>query len=668
MSETGSDFSFFRKKKKHKQIQNVDFDELFARGHALSRQMELGQEPPNGNAMHYRDPTLTTPTTSAQTTSFETYSKEEAFRKSQKGAGIGYAEKVQSFLTDQALPLGAPFEQGEAPNQQFQAPTADQADYSMSTLERRAAQEPQDPRITQSTHHRNLAVEHASVAPPIDNERKLADSAAAARRNSFISVEQGIPKLKSVSPAPSSLRSKRQMTPQEFLHKIQDFVKKAEMDAQFAQPVWPAVVKSPNELPTTRAEPENYVQIDEPKTTQSIITKTLVANPTIQLTQENQMTSQETPISSLERPMTSVKSPMSSLQSAIPPPRERKSLQAPEAPPRQRSPGRGYGPKPREHSPFLPEGPSYFESALRNPISKLPPEEEPEEVVQEPVRKTSRIAPSHGKSYLDKPSTSPDPFARSIEMDAPPSVNEAAAATSSIIRDLKKQAAAQNKYATVAGGDVDDVILLDLRKNQEKLEYLSVPSDYSHKDDVQTRGRSPHKAHTLPRAMVPADRHIPAMLTPDPLQAHEPFNPPPILQPVAAQPTEYGYGTDEAPTLQDTDLYKRLRVGLDKLMETDKFKSMASSRADISMDSQSYSHHLGRAEFGDLRRRTTSFQGINPTIAGRGPYTSQPQSRDSSNERPASAMANMGGDRGGRRSQYQSRDSSLGRHESRQDY
>ena len=50
---------------------------------------------------------------------------------------------------------------------------------------------------------------------------------------------------------------------------------------------------------------------------------------------------------------------------------------------------------------------------------------------------SSRIAPSAGKSYLDKPSTSPDPFGARVEMDAPPSVNQAVAASSSIMNTLR---------------------------------------------------------------------------------------------------------------------------------------------------------------------------------------------------------------------------------------
>ena len=44
MSETGSDMSFLRKKKKPKKVTNVDFDELFANGLARSKEMEQSPE------------------------------------------------------------------------------------------------------------------------------------------------------------------------------------------------------------------------------------------------------------------------------------------------------------------------------------------------------------------------------------------------------------------------------------------------------------------------------------------------------------------------------------------------------------------------------------------------------------------------------------------------
>merc|ERR1712039_925003 len=106
MSESGSDVSFFRKKKKPRKVTTVDFDELFAKGHAMSKEMEQNQEP-NGHTIHHYQQVPLSPTTTE--TTFEVFSKDEAFRKSQKSSGISYAEKVQSYLTDQKT-TGHPFD------------------------------------------------------------------------------------------------------------------------------------------------------------------------------------------------------------------------------------------------------------------------------------------------------------------------------------------------------------------------------------------------------------------------------------------------------------------------------------------------------------------------------------------------------------------------------
>ncbi len=123
MSQAESDFSLFRRKKP-KKVNTVDFDELFARGHAMSEQLEKTTAPPlgagiNGHGRAGVQPGIvgvagpqprphhppengaqpsspTTPPTPG--TPFEVYSKEEAWKKSQKGGGIGYAEKVGFYL------------------------------------------------------------------------------------------------------------------------------------------------------------------------------------------------------------------------------------------------------------------------------------------------------------------------------------------------------------------------------------------------------------------------------------------------------------------------------------------------------------------------------------------------------------------------------------------
>jgi len=110
------------KRRKPKKVQPEDFDELFARGMAISaqkesestqdpklsrrlrkRQTQEGRNmglaitvtrPIEGNAMVDENGTRFTP--------FEVYSQDKAFQTTQADAGIGYAEKVMSYLDDQA--------------------------------------------------------------------------------------------------------------------------------------------------------------------------------------------------------------------------------------------------------------------------------------------------------------------------------------------------------------------------------------------------------------------------------------------------------------------------------------------------------------------------------------------------------------------------------------
>ena len=90
-------------------VDTTDFDELFARGHARSAQLEnsafdqSGQPPPLSFDMDAARRFQQGGNNEAEKlgTPFEIFSKEAAFKQSRKGAGIGYEEKVQSFLHDQ---------------------------------------------------------------------------------------------------------------------------------------------------------------------------------------------------------------------------------------------------------------------------------------------------------------------------------------------------------------------------------------------------------------------------------------------------------------------------------------------------------------------------------------------------------------------------------------
>jgi hypothetical protein len=674
MSEAGSDHSFF-KKMKTKKVNTVDFDQLFARGHAISAQNEQGNvHVHNGLHIDVTGPQIQ-PTAGGSTspgTPFEVYSKDEAFKKSQQGAGISYAEKVQSYLSDQQTNQGYPFGT-QAANQATVTASPDQIDAPTRMQSRKSPMYESAP-------------SSLSVQPSTQGGRQSSKSPIPPpqRGDKFTAA-------KSVSPVP--LRAKKQMTPQEFLSRIQDFVQKAEMDVQYSQPVWPAIVQSPSDMPPTKPLQQAYFP-----------SPSFSAPPP-----------QAQPILTINAPT----SPRKNSASLIPQPENALTQRQRSAP--------GYGPPPREHSPFKPD-PSIFDSSMRSPMShqaldppnsspyslqtdNLPPSHRRSSPMPTSARTASpydrpaspydrpvspykpavvpqRIAPSPGKSYLDdKPlSLSPDPFVTSVELDpseAPPSARTAIEASSSIIDNLRRKTSHQNKQES----EIDDIITLDLRHNQEKLEYKSMPSDYRNRDTMANadripipsprRGASPRlsrqEQQTVGRAptiqdsdlfkklqatigslhCLAADRHMPDQLRPDPLTAHETVSRQPTNLRLAGQPDD----DNDVPTIQDTDLYKKLSIGIDRLMQSGNFKDgIGKSNGDF----QSYSSHLGRAEFGVLKKRTTSFQGISNPMAGGG--RGQQQSRDPSNERPASAMAKIGGKRSQMSSQQHSRDSSLGRH------
>ena len=869
LSETASISSLF-KKKKPKPVKEVDFDELFARGHAMSQQMEtqgVGGQRQNGFSKPPEVSVTVSPvpvTTAANTTPFEVYSKEEAFKQSQKGSGIGYAEKVKSYLTDQQTNMAQhPFQgttqpepksekfldepdksSAPSPPQQQQQQQQQQSNFlapvppPRKNATPRASPRRKGPSPRPNPHadpNASLAVEAQEIREPTEEEirqQKRNYSVIEASKSSMHDREltkKAIPqwatgKSASKSPdpqqlvgqGPANIRAKRQMTPQEFLSKIQEFVANAQMDAQFSQPVWPAVA-STSQLPPTR--PLQH--------TQSLPRGSTFNRPQIRADQPSQVLQRQVSSPALDQreqvlPSTSPRQstvsvpPLEQVQSTSPrqstvsvpplellePPMSQKSINIVEskAPPvgitiqtspalkdegmlkpERNLPHPGYGPKPREHSPFRPAGDAGFlDSAIGKPISNIGqtvPPLEPVPPTEEPMER-QRILPSSGKSYLDKPSTSPDPFGTRVEMDIPPSPSDAGLAAQSILTSLR-----ESIRATVTGnfpehqryhGETDDVITLDLRHpNHEKLEYRSVPSDYSYppsdvlppptrqadasptrpgaspikhpgisptRQETYPRGRaspmqgvSPTRQETYPRAgrgmspnqqesfpgvrsispgyqqpqqaspmgrgrspnrnrdrsprnsismisdetravlsvprgsfsmpsaepqqeIQPADSHIPMQLKPDPLVGHE-----------GSRSRKISFtSSDYNPSIEETDLYRKLQVGLDKLMQTDKFKELA-AKAEMNADPQSYSQHLGRAEFGTLRKRNSSLQGSNPVME-RGYDGSKP--RDPSNERPASAMAKIGGGGSGttRRSAYSSqpsRDSSLGRHDSR---
>ena len=656
-----------KKNKKKLEIKPTDFDELFARGHALGAQLEGAQPGQNGFGAH----SPSSPGSSSQPpTPFAMFSQEEAFKQTQKQAGLTYEEKVQSFLDDQQHV--APFMQqkpmdfedvGTIPTEKSKSA----AEKQHRSRSRKKQNEQEQGATTQPTAKRTPSYsrpENVSLATA-DNEDVMSSASLPASSagggvctgGSNMAVSsynrlrmartdpsgEDINKQERTRSASTASRKKKEMTPEQFLKSLGDFVKKAEVDQQYAQPVWPAVVQSPNDLPPRREMAPGQ-------------------EPNRNFLFENTARTSPRPISPVPKGLKPAStSPYGAAADLRPSDIEEPFNQV--------------------NSSYLQQQPQSNASSNYQQSRSLMPGEE---------STMQRIAPSPGKSYLDQPSSlSPDPFQSRIEEQTSidgtghlpplPSSNSAMETSSSILADLVQPA----------------------------------PSP--------RRPRSPNQMAKGGERIAPGDSHIPMQLAPDPLTAHELQTPQqlrialPDENKLASKTQSYSQ-----PSIRDTDLYRKLQEGLssmEKLMQSETFKSELGRSG---VDYRKYSHHLGRAEFGTLKKRSSlgnldSFQGPTgitfdkpdggPLMDGKlGNVSSQQSasatqlmgrtrfgggaagsesSREPSKERPGSSLgftrtgsgampfgdtrsSNMPGQGTGKRTSKQSsRDSSIGRPDSR---
>jgi len=627
----GSDTSFFKRmgKKKRPPVQPIDFDELFARGHALSAQLEdsPGASPGSPGVAQSESPLRGPPV------SFSQYSKDEAFLKSRQGAGLSYTDKVHSYLQQEQHYMSGPATACNAttvaavpaPTTHTTHTTVDPAScqpiggmQQPCTVPMGACQPHHTPITHQPSHgdpegpqtpdaqkgdeqRRHRSSDPKSRSRSKSNQRKAASYTSPEDVRLDMAEEANVPavgkgsgaspqvvtgsgghmatasfvamKMRSRDPAGEDQGAhtptdtlghsvkRRQMTPEQFLRRVEDFVRNAELPKD-SQPSWPATV----------------------------IKKDQRASPFKDLLQKM--------------------SPRSS-----------------------------------------PRGGSPLKTGLKTHSVPSPSDYE------YPVVKSS------GKSYLDKPSSlSPDPFqSRVAEEPPPPAPSAAQASSSSIIANLRMRtssgsAATSHAPETVLAGsvpqnresDVDDEIMLDLRKDREELGYTAIKSNYDYTSpsgvadipkpsvggkrspllqapaDISLR-RSPMVANksgvtgsVLPagsRSPLNSSSSIPAQLSPDPLLRHEPLNAPPTLFPAQAATA---CSADEGDLIKNSELYRRLQEGLtnfDKLVQGETFKrEMARSGVDL----RKYSSHLGRAEFGDLKKRSSLGNLTGPVGGGGG--------------------------------------------------
>jgi len=368
--------------------------------------------------------------------------------------------------------------------------------------------------------------------------------------------------------------SGRSVGPDEFLQNIQEFVRKAEVDQEYSQPVWPAIIQSPNELPPTKAQAKANAAQMQPGQRYTDLTQfgNSLGNASPR------------PVSPYDNQNSFTQSFPTSQQSGFEFSRNQDVMQRPVSPyavqqndnlemqRMQLSDGRLNAPNNNQQRPSSPY-------QLQQSSSQY-------EMQRQGGEYRDRMAPSPGKSYLEmKPSTLPDPFqSRFDNFEAsPPTPAEAA---SLILKSLRPSFAQ----------DPQQGFAQDQRPT---------PSP--------RRGRSPR----MDVNNIPGDAHIPTMLRPDPLTAHE-LMPPPIIGTTlhTTQQLRLANGNEEEPaqTIRDTDWYKRLQEGLkniDKILASESFQEKIQAAG---LEYQKYSHHLGRAEFGVLKKRSGSTASV-PTAA-----------------------------------------------------
>lgn len=585
--------TFFKRigKKKKPQVKATDFEELFARGHALSAQLD--EQQPNATAMHgvslngfsfspetvknasQQSGVLGTqpasgPLNSQPPTPFAMFSQEEAFKQSQQGAGLSYEEKVQSYLDDQQHT--APFIQQPMDLEYVDSNTEQYKSGSEKEHRSRSRKKPS----AQSQPTAQVPTKPAAnYAKPEDVRIDSVDSEDVMAFASLPTVGSGVTsgtnmavpsstQMRMITRDPSgenvtkrgrsestASNKRRQMTPEVFLKSLEDIIiKKVEADQQHTQPMWQPAVQSPNDLPPTK---QSHPQTE--------------ANDSLLRTHAQRLDSPR-PASPLNKSPTRQLRPVSPYGVAA------------ELRPSDRSPS-PFGPS--KQSSLLQQQPQANIPAIYQQSPSPRPESGPG---------MQRIAPSPGKSYLDQPSSlSPDPFQSRIEEQTSidgtaqlpplPSPSAAKKNSSSILADLTM------RIQSEIGNQHDiDAMKYGARDTDRQNQNVPVPR----------------------KEMLAGDAHIPMQLQPDPLTAHvlQSYEQPQQLR--IAYPDQDDDSKKETysqSSIRDTNLYRKLQEGLssvDKLVQSEIFQDEM-TRAGV--DYRKYSHHLGRAEFGTLKKRSS---------------------------------------------------------------
>jgi len=218
MSDAGSESSFVGRLKKLKRkkpkVQPADFDELFARGLALSAQLESETQEDPFKAKLVSEGISRTDGTD-----------EDTFRFSQKDDGIGFAEKVTAFLDDQAS---------------NPRPSVDM-----------------EPRERGRRRHRHRGDSQGDKSKSETGTMSRSQSDDKRKRSREYTKPEDI----KLSPqVPRDLYTGAQLTDNAtFLAKVTEFVTNNEVDCQYTQQIWPAIPGPDDKLPPLK-DPDTLTQ------------------------------------------------------------------------------------------------------------------------------------------------------------------------------------------------------------------------------------------------------------------------------------------------------------------------------------------------------------------------------------------------------------------------
>jgi len=571
-SDGGSESSMVMKlkkltKKKPPKVKTTDFDELFARGMAKSAQLDretkdiLITEKKNENIL--KMPQKKT---------------EDSIRKNQP---TSQEEEFLARVTDFVAKYDF-----DSENKVWPAVEANRSKHEKNSTNTEVMKSP--------------IISESDPSPSIKIEENKTTKYAAPQeiKLSPVSTKKDIFTGKELPTSPE----------EEFLSKITNFVAKYQVDSDNSEKVWPAVVSQDSQPKETNSTSRNLPEVKENKSSMEMFKK-FVEEPKIAESRNRRSKSKSlvepTPRERRSKSKTQVESTPEPMHSTH-------VSHATTSLPKTIDEAKNKSVKKESDKIVKPISEADFLAKVTSFVAKYEPKDEYEEKIWPAIAPTkesstteskpsSTVKPS-GKKYLDI-ETGTEWFGRSIEMKEtepePVKVKSQKTPEKSpkSVNNLSAGAALMRKHLSGMEPNVEDTSKDKSKSSQADRELenkISPPNSStqkisSSKEEVasllapevpsRTKSKSPRKDASVEKSATPAAE-------------------PPQLAPVKIDQT-----LQPAPQSANAEFYTKLVTGLRNLTTPEPESVKETVEQDIY---RKYSHHLGRAEFGSLRRKDST--------------------------------------------------------------